>query len=215
MERLRSALVVATLLLLGACGPRASGPPVSQARGVDAFHSIELRGAADVEVTVGDRNALVVEASPGVLEHVDTRVINGKLVVESHGGSGWFSTRGPVHVRATLPKLNSFQLNGAGRVSIAGLNGGATSIVMSGAGQIEAQGRLDTLTAHSNGAGEIDLSRVAATDAEVAVNGAGSLEVTATGRLDATVNGVGSIVYGGPPAVLNTSINGVGSIRAR
>lgn len=44
------------------------------------------------------------------------------------------------------------------------------------------------------------------------VNGAGQMDVLATRRLEAQLNGVGSIVYAGNPPELVTTINGVGSI---
>ncbi|MEP7313212.1 MAG: head GIN domain-containing protein [Pseudomonadota bacterium] len=214
---LPGALTVAVCLALAACTNAGdSGPAVAQERGVDAFHSIELRGAATLDVLVGAQQSVVVEASADTQQRVSTAVRNGKLTVD-HKGGGWLwqPPPGELKLRITLPKLNSLTLNGAGKITVNGLDGGATSIVMSGAGEIEASGRLDTLTARINGAGSADLSRVQATDAEVVVNGAGSLSVNATGQLDAKLNGVGSITYEGTPRVLNSAINGVGSIARR
>ncbi len=208
---------VAACLALASCGPTPdAAPPVKQERGVDAFHSIELRGSATLDVLVGSQQSVVVEASPDTQTRVTTSVRNGMLTVE-HKGGGWMwqPAPGELNLRITLPKLNSLTLNGAGRITLNGLDGGATSIVMSGAGEIEANGKLDTLTARLNGAGSADLSRLLTRDADVQVNGAGNLNVNATGRLDAKLNGVGAIKYEGKPAVLNSSINGVGSISPR
>ena len=208
---------VAGLLALAGCAPSEdAAPAVTQERGVDAFHSIELRGTATLDLLVGPQQSLVVEANPDTQQRVHTAVRNGMLTVE-HTGGGWLwqSSPGQLKLRITMPKLNSLALNGTGRITVNGLDGGATSIVMSGAGEVEASGRVDTLTARLNGAGNADLSRLLATDAEVMVNGAGNLSVNATGQLDAKLNGVGSITYEGTPRVLNSSINGVGSIARR
>ena len=204
-------------LALAGCAPVADpGPAVTQERGVDAFHSIELRGSATVDVLIGSQQSVVVEASADTQQRVRTSVRNGMLTVE-HKGGGWMwqAAPGELKLRVIVPKLNSLALSGAGRITLNGLDGGATSIVMSGAGDIEASGRVDTLTARLNGAGNADLSRLLATDADVQVNGAGNLSVNATGQLDAKLNGVGSITYEGTPRVLNSAINGVGSIARR
>jgi hypothetical protein len=205
-------IAMAGALALAGCGAVSSGPPVSQERGLDAFHSIDLRGAAELDVLVGPHQSVVIEASPEELAHVKTTVIHGELVVE-HDAGGWLRLRGShLKLRVTLPKLNALALNGAGHITVAGLAGGATSMVLSGAGDLEASGTLETLTARLNGAGNADLSRVTATSATVAVNGAGNLVVRATQRLDARLNGVGTIRYIGKPVELATEINGVGSI---
>jgi hypothetical protein len=206
------ALVMAGALVLAGCGATSSGPPVTQERGLDAFHSIDLRGAAELDVLVGPRQSVVVEASPDELHHVKTAVIHGELVVE-HDAGGWLTLRDShLKLRVTLPKLNSLALNGAGHITVAGLAGGATSMVLSGAGELDASGSLDTLTARLNGAGNADLSHLTAASATVALNGAGNLVVRATQHLDARLNGVGSIRYIGKPVDLATEINGVGSI---
>jgi hypothetical protein len=74
---------------------------------------------------------------------------------------------------------------------------------------------VESLNALVNGAGNLDLRRLAAAQARVVVNGTGNVDVDASDRLDATVNGVGNIEYQGKPKVLNTAIHGIGSIRPR
>jgi hypothetical protein len=214
----RTALRGAALLLLpvlAACQRYEEGSLVTQNRGVDAFHSVELRGAATLDVLVGAQQSLVVEGGSRGLERLRTEVRNGRLVIESRGNWLWNQGTTRLQVRITVPQLRALELNGAGSITINGLDGGALALVLSGAGALEGGGRVQTLTARVNGAGSIDLSRLQATDAEVAVNGTGSIDVNVTGRLDATVNGVGNIEYLGKPAQLNSSINGVGSIRPR
>jgi hypothetical protein len=218
MGLLRPGLRGAALLLvlvLTACQRQDEGAAVTQTRGVDAFHSIEVRGAARLDVLVGPQQSLVVEGSSTGLERLRTEVRNGRLVIESRGGWLWSQASTRLRVRITVPQLRALELNGAGDISLSGLDGGALAIVLSGAGRMEGNGRVDTLTARVNGAGSIDLARLKSTDAEVAVNGTGSIEVDVSGELDATVNGVGNISYVGKPTRLNSSINGVGSIGPR
>jgi hypothetical protein len=209
-----STKLAALLLTLGltACAQPDAGPPTTQDRGVDAFHSIDLRGSAELDVLVGTRQSLVIEAPAATLARVTTSVVNGMLVIETETGGIWKPSLGKVKLRVTLPTLHSLALNGTGRISVAGLAGGATAMVLSGTGALEASGTLDTLTLRVNGTGNADLTHLTAVDATVAVNGAGNVEVKVTGRLSARINGVGSISYIGEPAQLSTEINGVGHI---
>ncbi len=207
-------LALPLCLALSACSGHDDGPTVSQARGLDAFHSIDLRGAGQLDVLVGPRQSVVVEASPDALTHIKTTSINGDLVVESEAGF-WAQSSGILKVRITLPKLNTLALNGAGQVSVSGLAGGSTTLVLSGAGELEASGAVDSLTLRLNGAGRADLSRLKAVAAKVTVNGAGHAVVQATDKLEARLNGVGAIEFLGTPLALTTEINGMGRIGPR
>ena len=153
---LRVALIPAVALQLGlvACdAPDRGGASISQPRGVDAFHSIDLRGAAELDVLVGPHQSVVVEAPEDTLARVTTTVVNGSLIIDSDRSSWWHPRRGGLKLRITLPKLNSLALNGVGHLTVSGLAGGATTIVLSGTGDVEANGQVDTLTARLNGAG--------------------------------------------------------------
>jgi Putative auto-transporter adhesin, head GIN domain len=94
------------------------------------------------------------------------------------------------------------------------ISGGDLGLMVNGAASLEANGRVDRLTARLNGAGSMDLSRLVAANAIVESNGAGTITVNVTGSLDARVNGVGTIRYRGGPTQVSTAINGVGSIAA-
>jgi hypothetical protein len=134
------------------------------------------------------------------------------LIIDHHDGWHLFGRSEKVALRITLPVLNAFAANGAAGVRITGAKDNPLALVMQGAGSIEASGAVPSLNARMNGAGDMNLSNLTATDATVVVNGAGSMEVTVTGSLEATPNGVGSITYGGKPQHLDTRINGVGSL---
>jgi Putative auto-transporter adhesin, head GIN domain len=211
-RRLARTALAASLFALGACSDRAAGPAITEVRGVDAFHSIDLRGAADLEIAAGAATSLAITADAATLKNTTTTVRNGLLVIDIR--TDWLGLRssGKVTVRLATPILNSLSVHGAGNVRVNGISGTGLALALQGAGNVEAAGATDALNARINGAGNMDLSRLIAGDATVAVNGAGKLQVHATGSLEAQVNGVGSISYAGPPQRLDTRINGVGSI---
>ena len=65
------------------------------------------------------------------------------------------------------------------------------------------------------GAGHGDFSRLVADQAKVIVEGVGSVIVHPKDTLDATMNGVGAILYTGSPREVNTRMNGLGTIARR
>jgi hypothetical protein len=198
------------LLSLGACGSVA-GPTTTEQRGVDGFHAIDLRGVATMDILVGPAASMSLTGDANSLATLKTRVQEGTLILETQ--RGWFA-KGNSHlqIRLTTPALDAVALNGAGDITVNGLQGGPLVLVVQGAGNLEASGAVDVLTARTNGAGNLDLSHLDAREATVAVNGAGNIEVNASQKLDATVNGVGSITYAGKPKDLVSAIHGVGSI---
>ncbi|HMA11199.1 MAG TPA: DUF2807 domain-containing protein [Steroidobacteraceae bacterium] len=212
ITRWREILTLAALgTVLGGCAAD-SGPVRTENRAVEAFHAVELRGAAQMDVEVGKGPALSITAGERVLQGTSTQVRNGVLVVLIRERGGWFQ-RGPAaKLRIQAPTLDSVQISGAGDFNLHAVSGDRLDISVQGAGKLEADGTIGKLTARIDGAGSADLTKLAATDADVAVNGAGNLDVHATGILNAEVNGVGSISYSGNPQKVVPSVHGVGSI---
>lgn len=212
LPRAAAAALAAGALLAGCGGP--GGATTTEQRGTDAFHSVQLDGAADVIVEVGPANSLTLTGRSGVLREVKTSVHNGMLVIERPQRWLGFGRDGDLDVKITTPNLNAFAVQGAGDVEIRGARGEALAVVLSGAGEVSATGSVQSLNARINGAGEMDLSQLTAVDATVFVNGAGELTVHVTGSLEAQLNGVGSIRYAGKPHTVTPRINGVGRIAA-
>lgn len=210
--RWRNSLTAAALAaILAGCGSD-PGPSRTENRDVGAFHAIQLLGSARMQVEAGKGPALSITAPERVLEATRTEVRDGVLVVRVRERGGWFQRGTAAQLTIQAPMLDSLEISGAGDFSLRDVTGDKLSIVVQGAGRLEAQGTVGQLTARIDGAGNADLSRLIATDAQVAVNGAGKLELNATGTLVAEVNGVGSISYAGNPRKVVPSVHGVGSI---
>ncbi len=195
--------------LAGCSGGKST--PGTETRAVADFHGVELRGAADINVEVGPAFSVTITAGAAALPHVKTEVSNGTLVIDHKRGWFW-SDRGPLTVRITMPMLDRFDVNGAGKVNLSGVQGEKLELSIDGAANLTASGAITKLEADINGAGDMGLAGLIATDAELTVNGAGKITAQVTGALEAVVNGVGNIRYSGNPAHVTTSINGVGSI---
>src|SRR5437868_15300122 len=78
-------------------------------------------------------------------------------------------------ITIAAPKLTALSVAGASKVDADGFDGGDTSIVVSGASDIHASGRLDHLTLTISGAGNAKLGDLITTAAVVSVTGAGNV----------------------------------------
>ena len=211
-ENLSRAALLVTLAVLAACSSDGGGRTVTEQRGVDAFHSIDLRGAADVRVTVGAATSVSLTAGTETLQGIGTRVENDVLIIDSKPGWRWIGDSGRLEVQIGMPVLNALAVNGAGNVTITGVHGAALALALQGTGNLTASGQTAALNARINGAGSMNLAQLVAGDASIVVNGTGSLAANVSGSLEATVNGVGSITYSGNPQKVESQIHGVGSI---
>jgi len=210
---LRNRLALAVLAASALVGCAAdSGPERTERREVGSFHAIELRGAARMRVEAGKDPSLSITAGERVLQATHTEVREGVLVILVRERGGWFQRSPAATLVVQAPALDSVHISGAGDFTLQDISGSKLAIVFEGAGSLEASGTVDALSARLDGAGRADLGKLAATDAEVAVNGAGSLDLQVTGTLTAEVNGVGRITYAGNPQRVVPAVHGVGSI---
>jgi hypothetical protein len=175
------------------------------------FEKVRLEGAFTTDITAGAAHTRV-EASgdSGTLDRITTKIEGDTLVIGMHSGTSFFA-RSP-RITIELPALYAFTNDGAGSTKIGGLRGNDVEITNSGAGSIVAAGRAGDLRIALNGTGKIDTTGIDAHDVTVDNNGVGSIDVRASGKLTASVNGVGSIRYTGNPSNVQSQVNGIGHI---
>src|SRR5215831_11446613 len=195
-SRFLLAVSVAALLFgLSACDRE---PIEASSRDLGSFETIELRGAAQLNITVGQAPSLKIEGTEYAVKNLRTEVADNRLSIEAKkSGWAWFGDRDELKLTITTPKLTGIESNGAGNIEVEGLTGGEQTVRISGAHNMEAHGQLDKLTVELDGAGNVDYSAVKTQEAKVTVNGAGHVVVQPTQLLNATVNGVGAIHYKG------------------
>ena len=114
------------------------------------------------------------------------------------------------------PGVTDFEgdVNGTanGKLTFGSLN--SLSMDVNGASDITLSGKADRAELTINGAANIRAFDLAAQTADVGINGAGNCEITAETVLNAEINGLGKIIYGGNPTV-SRSVHGLGTVKAR
>lgn len=186
-----------------------SGRAGRAARAATPFVAIELEGPADLEVSVGPAESIEVEADDNLLDLITTDLDGGTLRI---GTRGSFRTRITPVVRVTVRELERLKLRGSGDARIAGVEAGRLDLVLEGSGDIEAEGRAETVSADLYGSGNIELGRLAAPAFEVSLYGTGDVRLHSTGTLSAAVYGTGRVEYSGEPRLLRRDVYGPGSI---
>jgi Putative auto-transporter adhesin, head GIN domain len=228
LRRLRQALIALGVLLLTAIllalvidriffrnssGPAAgtgSGVAATQTRSVRPFGGVDLVGANNVIVRVGARQSIIVHGDSNLLGRVTTRVREGRLVIGTTPGN--LTARSPMFVAVSVPSLDGLRLQGAGNISVTGINGGKLTVALPGSGNIEAAGTTARLDVAISGEGTAQLRQLIARDARAVIGGDGTIMLTATHRLTARISGHGTVLYTGDPPHVTQTVTGSGTI---
>jgi hypothetical protein len=115
-------------------------------------------------------------------------------------------------VTITAPELAGLVLRSAGDIELEDLDQKTLKLDVKGAADLDASGKVNTLAVKASGAGDLDLARLAVTDAKVDIAGVGDVDIAATGKVEADIAGVGSVTLHRKPRELVTRTSGIGSI---
>ncbi len=172
----------------------------NEVRTLEPFDGITIENNADVTVTIGDTQSVMLTGSVG---HTETRVHDGKLTVSGSAPG--------VRVAIIMPHLRTLRVDGHGRVNLVGLRDPIT-IKANGAVELWGSGTVDSAELTMNGPSKFQLAKLEAKNLVVQINGVGDADVNATENLVADVKGVGHVSYRGSPHLV-TTIKGPGSVQ--
>ena len=95
-----------------------SGVRKKEKRDLGAFTSISTDGAFDIQVVAQQPHSLEIEGDDNILALVATDVSSGVLRIKSLRG---YSTNEPIKIKISVPNIESFTANGAGKIDISAL----------------------------------------------------------------------------------------------
>lgn len=183
-----------------------------QARTAPAFTAIDLRGPFSIDVQAGKAQAITVRGTPKFVAMVVTEVVDGELRVYLRDDVK--RMQGDPRIVVTVPHLRKFSMEGAGETILRNVTGERFDVNYRGAGSMTIAGTVTDLNLQAQGVGEVDARRLYAQNADVNFQGIGSVEIYASNRLDARVQGMGELSYYGHPKTVNKSVSGIGSVNA-
>lgn len=199
-------------------------------RDVSDFSGISLGIDAELYLTQGSPQKLVIEASEGQLAKIETVVRDGHLKIKTDSYNARFKD---VKIWITIPGVEALNLSGSGKIiAETPINSEELEIKMSGSGKVKIKElKVEELDAAISGSGDIYLfgtatemgvrisgsgsifaSKLKMEECSVKISGSGNCEVDVTGELDVHISGSGRVTYYSNPQV-DAVISGSGKVK--
>ena len=210
-------------------GVKGEGPVVRKTLDLNEFDAVKVTSSADVYLTQGNRQEVVVEAQQNIIDIMKTDVKGGtwKIGFEKNvrktkqikiyitmstltkigvSGSGSIVTEGAF---TGLGKVG-VHVSGSGDVK-ADLAARSISTHISGSGEVELRGSADDQDIHISGSGDLDSYDLRTGECEIHISGSGECKVNASKELDVHISGSGDVYYKGDPSV-RSKVRGSGDV---
>lgn len=216
--------------VLGSTVILGSGATAEESRSVSGFNGISLVGIGDVHIRQGGTTSLHVRAEDNLLDYLETEVRGGTLVIQTKVGYDLRPTR-EIEYDVVVPDLQRVELSGAGGVQGSSMAGSRLVLVrsgvgrldfsdldvtaleasLSGVGSVRLDGRAQRQSIVLGGLGDYEAGALHSAEADVTITSGGSATVRVSDKLDARIDGSGSVYYIGSPVVTRSG-SGSGSV---
>ena len=168
-----------------------TGPIVSKILSLDEFSMIKNTGVADIHVTRGNPQSVVLKAQQNIIDVMTIGVVNDELKIGLQKGVS-IEKAEEIRFDITIPEITSIILTGVG------------DYILTGDYQEE-------LTINLTGVGSVRAFDLEVGTCIITSTGFGKCEVRVKNTLNVTITGLGSVYYKGHPAI-TSSVTGLGSL---
>lgn len=226
---------VLPLFLFSGCeeyviGINGQGEIVEETVILDDFDGFVSGIEADIYVTQGDRQEVVIRAQQNIIDNIDLdRVYDGTWTIRYHQ---WVGYSKPVKIYITVPTLTQAAISGSGdifgltpftdldqltlRISGSGnidleTESKALDASISGSGDLYLAGQTDDFDLTVSGSGSLKGTNLVATRADLRISGSGNARLRVEDFLRVVVSGSGDVNYAGNPE-LDVHISGSGTV---
>ena len=203
-----------------------------ETRDVSNFNEVSISSAFVVEISVGNTEALEIEADDRYMDDIITEVRNGRLTIKLRDSRDtrrmkdsprayltvksidYLGVSGAVKL-TTFDKLTSdrFELNVSGAsVAKIEIECDDLRVEASGASELVMDGKAKTQTVRASGATSYAAYNLESEYADIRMSGAGSARVTVSEELDVRLSGASDVRYKGNPSV-DSNTSGASSVR--
>jgi hypothetical protein len=235
---LKSALLLATVIIFSACeklddgiGIIGTGPIMQEQYQLGNYKNIEVDVDADVFITQGIHQPLIINGQGNILNNLCVKAENGILKinylerVSKHERLQIYistptlynlSTTRSADIRsmnAFKSDLMIFQVYGSGIINMEVGQANVIRSQVTGSGRISLSGVTEELDVVINGSGIVGSAGLLAQHTKVSITGSGECEVHSHEELSVNINGNGKVFYTGNPTTVNSSLSGNGELR--
>ena len=185
------------------------GEVVSVTRDASGFNVIESNIVGNIVLRQGLQYELRLEAQPNILELINTRVVNERLLLSL---DECFNSAQGITLYITLPELTEINLFGVGNVTMENdFEVDQLDVSLTGVGNIALRGLANEINLVTTGVGEIRAFNMPTDICTVTITGEGNIEVFVQDSLEVNIEGVGTVYYKGNPTITIQS-GGSGSV---
>ncbi len=167
------------------------GDVVTETLDLSSFQSIKNTGVANIYVTVGDTQSVVLKAQQNIIDVITYEVNNSTLEIGIQNNTSINESKGIVF-EITIPEIDKIELIGVGDFELSGDSQDELYIILTGVGTVRAYDL------------EVNVCHITST-------GVGNCQVRVNNTLNVTITGVGSVYYKGNPTI-NSTITGLGKL---
>lgn len=209
-----------------------SGVTKVSTKEVSAFDKVDVSGAIDVIVNIGNKSEVVIEADSAIMPYIVTEVKDRELRIYNKDIIGFYNFKNnKILVTITTPSILELESSGACDVTINDLKTDMFKVSLSGACDLIGSFECNVLDFESSGSSDsklrgkvkncnIELSGacdIKALDLEVdslKIEGSGSsnVEITVQNSLDVELSGASELRYKGEPKYIKTDMSGVAQL---
>ncbi len=205
-------LILLALLVLASCSEgdfTGNGPVVSEVRSLSEFHSVSSEISADIYLTQNPEQSFRIDAHENLLAIIDTRVVNGQLIIETD-----YNIRTSTRIQVYISAADFRKISIAGSGSLESMNCMSLTdleLRIAGSANIDFCGTVENLFTAIAGSGNVNAFGLESMTVDTRITGSGDVKVTVEESLDVRITGSGSVRYKGNPEV-NSTITGSGRV---
>lgn len=192
---------------------KTSGEIIKETREVAEFNSVKTLGSADVVITQGNTQKVVVESDKNLVPHIITEVKNGSLLIDIRAS---YRNVKVIRVLLTVPDLDAISIEGSGDVSFVNtFKGNEMKVNIKGSGDFSGDFDIKNMDYFVNGSGDGEISGIRG-NLSVKISGSGDFEADKLRleKCDISVVGSGDIELKGSTENLVIGLMGSGYVNA-
>ena len=228
-------LTAVILLITVSTGLSVSQSNERETRDLRAFTKISFGVAGNLYINIGPEFSVVLEGDRSYLEHIDTEVSGGRLVIKKDSWRNFMNEKVTVYI--TMPAIEGLGVSGSGKaeikdavktddlnLSVSGSGKLYTTDITAGRMKCSISGSGDIILVGNGNVGMADISisgsgnyfgEPAKTESlSVSISGSGNCSCNVTGSLRASVSGSGNVSYLGSPKI-DARVSGSGKVRSK
>ncbi len=161
----------------------------------------------------GSESPLTIKAENNLIPLITTKVKNNRLTIGAKSNTNIQTTKS-IKFMLNVTDLKALKISGPGNINASNIDTENLNAAIDGVGNLKVAGQANSQKVTLTGSGRYKAPNLESKEAQIKIDGVGGALVSVSDKLDATINGVGSVKYTGNPTV-RKKINVPGGVSKR